>query len=141
MPERKNPEIVGAVAVAAELKDKVEEGEENKEVEGKQEAAERKAVKAEAQVIQGRGLYQEKDDDDTDEPSARKGLGATKSAKKGLAVFISVKVPSLRTWRPVVCGRGNQIMDFTRGRLMSRQLLASCMLQHPLSRQRPCFWS
>jgi hypothetical protein len=49
MPERKKTEIVGAaVAVAAELKDKVEEGEEKKEVE---EAAKRKEAKAEAQAM------------------------------------------------------------------------------------------
>jgi hypothetical protein len=83
MPERKKTEIVGAaVAVAVELKDKVEEEEEKKEVEGKQEAAERKETKAEAQVIQGRGLSQEKDDDDTDEPSAKKGTEATNQPKK-----------------------------------------------------------
>ena len=104
-------------------------------MEGKQEAAERKEAKAEAQVIQGRGLS------DDDEPSAKKGLGATNQPKKASPSSFPTRCLRCGDGDQVVCGRGNQIMDFTRGRLMSRQLLASCMLHHPLSRQRPCFWS
>jgi hypothetical protein len=87
--EKKQPANVAAVAVAAvaaALKDKVEERVGKEEEGGKQGAAERKKAECAGtslQGIQGRGLSREKDDDDgfpDESPATRKSKSKKKNA-------------------------------------------------------------
>ena len=84
VPEKNKTESVAAVAVAAALKDKVEERGWGEEEGGKQGTAERKKAEGAgtSQGIQGRGLPQEKDDDDGFRMSRQRRRRASRRKKR-----------------------------------------------------------